>query len=99
MQNILWKFKFKFHCGNLKDYLIKLLRHLLPTASDNSPTPLTDYRGNKIIVKFNETILGQPKGSYTHGNIVNIYIVSELGASSSHTDHPTLKIVYFVLSH
>ena len=93
MQNI-------FHCWNLKDYLIKLLSHLLPTASDNSLTPLTDYRSNKIKIKFNETILGQPKVSYTHGPIVNIHLfMNLLYELSSHTNHPTLKIVYFVLSH
>ena len=29
--------------------------------------------------------------SYTHGKVVNIYIVYELGASSSHVNDPTLK--------
>ena len=33
----------------------------------------------------------QPKLSYTHGTIVNIYIVYELSASSSHSDDPTLE--------
>ena len=28
---------------------------------------------------------------YTHGKVVNIYIVYELCASSSHSDGPTLK--------
>ena len=43
-------------------------------------------------VKFNGTLLRQPKISYTNGTIVNIYIVYELGASSSHYDDLTLKI-------
>ena len=42
-------------------------------------------------VKFNGTLLRQPKISYTNGAIVNIYIVYELGASSSHSDDPTRK--------
>ena len=33
----------------------------------------------------------QPKIPYTHKKVVNIYIVYELGASSSHIDDPTLK--------
>ena len=33
--------------------------------------------------------------SYTHGTIVSIYTVYELGASIPHTDDPTLKPLYF----
>ena len=33
--------------------------------------------------------------SYTHGKVVNIYIVYELGASSSHIIDPTLKNCLF----
>ena len=62
-----------------------------PATSDNSLTPLIDYRINKIRVKFTGSCLKQPKISYTHGTIVNIYIVYELGASSSHSDDLTLK--------
>ena len=42
-------------------------------------------------VKFTGSCLQQPKVSYTHGTIVNIYIVYELGASSSNNNDPTLK--------
>ena len=70
----------------------------LPIA-DNSLTPLTDYYGYKIRVKFNEIIFRQPKVLYTHEKAVNIYIVYELAESSSHSDDPTLKIVYLVLLH
>ena len=35
------------------------------------------------------------KVSYTHGKIVNIYIVYELGASSSYNNDPTLKKCLF----
>ena len=49
------------------------------------------YYGTKTKVKFNGSCLKQPKPSYTHGKTVNIYIVYELGASSSHSDDPTLK--------
>ena len=51
--------------------------------------------GNKIRVKFSGGCLKQPKFWYTHGAIVNIYIVYELGASGSHTDDPTLKSCLF----
>ena len=39
--------------------------------------------------------LKQAKLSYTHGKLVNIYIVYELGASSSHVNDPTLKNCLF----
>ena len=60
-----------------------------PATSDNSCTPLIDHHGNKIRVKFTGSILRQPKISYTHRAIVNIYIVYELGGSSN--NDPTLK--------
>ena len=41
-------------------------------ASDNSLTPLIDYYGYNIRVKFNRSILRQPKVLYTHGKVVNI---------------------------
>ena len=37
----------------------------------------------------------QPKVSYTHETIVNIYVVYELCASSSQSDDPTLKNCLF----
>ena len=52
-----------------------------PTTSDNSLTPAVSYYGTKTRVKFTGSCLKQPKISYTHGTIVNIYIVYELGAS------------------
>ena len=64
----------------------------LPT-SDNSLTPLIDYYGYNIRVKFKGSISRQPKISYTHKK--NIYIVYELGGSSSHSDDPTLKSCSF----
>ena len=64
-------------------------------TSDNSLTPLIDYYNYNIRVKFNGSILRQPKVTYTHGKIVNIYIVYELGASSSHVNDPTLKNCLF----
>ena len=63
----------------------------LPTISDNSLTPELSYYGTKTRVKFTGSCLKQWKISYTHGKVVNIYIVYELGASSSHNNDPTLK--------
>ena len=62
-----------------------------PTTSDNSLTPIASYYGTKTRVKFTESCLKQPNISYTHRKVVNIYIVYELGASSSHNNDPTLK--------
>ena len=62
-----------------------------PTTSDNSLTPATTYYGTKTRVKFTGSCLKQPKTSYTHEKVVNIYIVYKIGASSSHDNYPTLK--------
>ena len=65
-------------------------------SSDNIVSPLIDYYNtNKILVKFNGSILRQAKVSYIHLNIVNIYIVYELGASTSYNNDPTLKNRFF----
>ena len=62
-----------------------------PTTSDNSLTPALNYYRTKTRVKFTGSCLKQQKISYTHGKVVNIYIVYEVGASSSHNNDPTLK--------
>ena len=68
-----------------------------PTTSNNSLNPLISYYNvQKIRVKFTGSCLKQSTTSYTHKKIVNIYIVYELGASSSNDNDPTLKIVYLV---
>ena len=51
---------------------------------------MIDCRGYKIWVKLNGGCLKQPKISYTHRTIVNVYIVYELGASGSNDNDPTL---------
>ena len=66
-----------------------------PSTSDNSLTPAVSYYGTKTRVKFTGSCLKQPKISYTHGTIVNIYTVYELGASGSHIIDPTLKKCLF----
>ena len=62
-----------------------------PTTSDNSLTPALSYYGTKTRVKFTGSCLKQSKISYTHGKVVNIYIIYELGASSSQSNDPSLK--------
>ena len=66
-----------------------------PSTPDNSLTPLIDYVGNKIRLKFSGNCLKQPKLQYTHGATVNICIVCELGASGSNGNNPTLKSCLF----
>ena len=66
-----------------------------PTTSDNSLTPVLNYYGTETRVKFTGSCLKQPKISYNHGKVVNIYIVCELGASSFHSNDPTSKNCLF----
>ena len=49
----------------------------------------------KVRVKFTKSCLKQPKFTYTHKTIVNIYIVYELGASTSNDNDHTLKNCLF----
>ena len=67
---------------------MKVLRQFL---SDDSFNPTLSYHDTKIRVKFTGGCLKQSKISYTHGKVVNIYIVHELGASSSNDNNPKLK--------
>ena len=67
-----------------------------PTLSDNSLTAALNYYGTKTRVKFYGSCLKQTKALFDHKTTVNIYIVHELGASSSNSDDPTLKIAYLV---
>ena len=46
-----------------------------PATSDNSLTQVLNYYGTKTIVKFTGSCLKQLKISYTHGKVVNIFIV------------------------
>ena len=66
-----------------------------PVTSDNSLTPLTDYLASKMRLKFTGSCLKQPKLQCTHGTIVNIYTVYELGASGSNNNGPILKNCLF----
>ena len=72
----------------------------LSTETIDPPTTnlslLIDYAGNKIRVKFTGSCLKQSnKLTCTYGKVVNIYIVYERSASSSHNNDPTLKKCLF----
>ena len=49
-----------------------------PSSSNNSIAPALNYFGTKARVKFNGSCLKQDKIAFTHGKIVNIYIVYEI---------------------
>ena len=64
-------------------------------TSDNSLTSLIDHYGSKLRLKLNKDCLKRPnKLTYDYGHKVNVYIVYEIGASSSSISDPT--IVYLV---
>ena len=57
---------------------------------------MIDHYGSKVRVKFNKGCLKQSnKLTYDCGSRVNIYIVYELGVSSSNDSDPTLKNCLF----
>ena len=61
-------------------------------TSDISLKPsLSYYSESRIRVKFARNCLIQDKITFIHEKIVNIYIVYELGASTSHSSDLTLK--------
>ena len=66
-----------------------------PTATNNSLTPELNYYGTKTKIKFTGSCLKQSSHILTHKKVVNIYIVYELAASSSHDSDPTIKNCLF----
>ena len=54
-----------------------------PSVPSNFLTQSLDYYGGKIRVRFSGSCLKQEKITYTHGKMVNTYIVSELNESYS----------------
>ena len=66
-----------------------------PTTSDNSLKPELNYYGTKTRVKFTRSCLKQSDHIYTHKKVANIYIVYELGASTSYFSDATLKNCLF----
>ena len=66
-----------------------------PTTTNNSLTPELNYYGTKTKIKFTGSCLKQSNHIFTHKKVVNIYIVYELAASSSHSSDPTIKNCLF----
>ena len=53
--------------------------------------PSLNYVGTKVRIKFGGDCLKQEKITYTHGKIVNIYIVYEIEKSINISSYPTLE--------
>ena len=68
-----------------------------PPATSNNSLALTInyYYPSKIRVKFTRSCLEQDKVTFNHGKVVNIYIVYELGVSTSSDSDPTMKNCLF----
>ena len=64
-------------------------------TSDYVTTPKLNYYGTKTRVECNESCLEQDKITYTHGKIVNIYIVYEIFNEFSDDNYPTLQNALF----
>ena len=65
------------------------------TASNHKITPELSFYGNKTRVKFIGSCLKQDKVTYSHGTIVNIYIVYEISKHYSISVYPTLEHCLF----
>ena len=66
-----------------------------PTTTNSSLTPELNYYGTKTKIKFTGSCLKQSSHILTHKKVVNIYIVYELAASSSHDSDPKIKNCLF----
>ena len=64
-------------------------------ASNYAVTPFLDYYGTKTRVEFSESCLKQDKITYTHGKVVNIYIVYQVSKSINISNYPTLENCLF----
>ena len=67
----------------------------LPSTSNKMLNSSLDYVGTKAIVKFNEDCLKQEKITFSHGKIVNIYIVYEIEKSINISIYPMLENCLF----
>ena len=61
------------------------------TASNFTITPELSFYGAKTRVEFNESCLKQDKVTYSHGVIVNIYIVYDISKNYNISSYPTLE--------
>ena len=92
LNSVLYAADYVLSCQSkgLSDETIKPL-----TTSDNGLNPELNCFGTKTRVKFTGSCLKQSSHILTHKKIVNIYIVYELAASSSHTSDPIIKNCLF----
>ena len=65
------------------------------TASNYSNAPEESQYSAKARVKFSGSCLKQNKATYTHGTIVNIYIVYEISKNYNISSYPTLENCLF----
>ena len=65
------------------------------TSSNYMIASSLDYLGATIKVKFSRSCLRQDKITYTHGKIVNIYIVYEICKNYNISNYPTLQNCLF----
>ena len=67
-----------------------------PSAPNNFLNPSLNYLGTKIRVRLSGSCLKQDKFTYTHGKIVNIYIIYEINKKDNTTSSdPTLENCLF----
>ena len=66
-----------------------------PAISDNTINPRLNHYDTKTRLQLTGSCLKQSDHIFTHEKVVNIYIVYELGASTSHTNDPTIKNCLF----
>ena len=88
-------FKLNAKTATISSWKFKgLSAETIAPSSTSNIGPIFDFYGGggKLRVKYIGGYLKQPKVSYNHKTIVHIYIVYELGASSSHNNDPTLKV-------
>ena len=62
-----------------------------PATSDNSLNPKVSYYGAKARLEFRGSCLKQDKVTFSHGKIINIYIVYELDKTYVKTDHTVVN--------
>ena len=79
-----WKYK------GLSDERINSIK-----TSNHSTTPNLDYYGTKIRVEFNGSCLKQDSVTFSHKEVVNIYIVYEISKTFNISDDPTLENCWF----
>ena len=66
-----------------------------PTTSNYNLNPQLGYLGNKTRAERKGSCLKQDKITYTHGKIVNIYIVYGISKNYNISSYPTLKNCFF----